>query len=206
MPEPETLNQPVPAPSQPGPSDAAAASSPSLPAKAGTALALPENLISSIDLSRTIRELAALDESLYQANVRVPGQSVKLARSSRILEDLATANGVSLLDTAKRGELLSSLKSYAKTAPRIHMSFAVEPSAKFSTRMVVWLRQNIDPLILLEIGLQPTLAVGCMVRTNNRFFDMSLRHRFKEQRHILREKIGRPPETAAPAVSEVATP
>ena len=157
------------------------------------AFVLPENLISSIDLHRTVRELAALDESFYQASVRVPGQSVKLARSSQILEDLAAVNGVSLLDMSQRGELLAALKSYTPNAPRIHMSFAAEPSAKFSARMVIWLRQNIDPLILLEIGLQPTLAVGCSVRTNNRVFDMSLRHRFREQRHILREKIAEAP-------------
>lgn len=153
------------------------------------AFIFPENLISSIDLNRTVRELSALDESLYQANVRVPGQPVKLARSSQILEDLAAVNGISLLDTAGREKLLNNLKSCVNSVPRIHISFAVEPSAKFSTRIVVWLRQNIDPLILLEVGLQPTLAIGCSVRTNNKVFDMSLRHRFKEQRHLLREKI-----------------
>lgn len=174
---------------------------------------LPENLITPVDLSRTVRELSALDESLYQANIRTPGQPVKLARSSRILEDLATANNVSLLDTLGRAELLEALKTFVNQAPRVHISFATEPSARFNGRIIVWLRQNIHPQILLEIGLQPMLAVGCMVRTPNKVFDMSLRHRFKEQRHSLRDSIAglknnKPAagDNPAPLTSEVSAP
>lgn len=211
MPEPEVPNHsPAVSPDPPVVEQASASiptSQPNAPAapELSAVLVFPENLISSIDMSRTARELAALDESLYQANVREPGQSVKLARSSRILEDLAAANNISLLDTEQRGELLATMKGLIASAPRIHISFAVEPSAKFSQRMVIWLRQNIHPRLLLEIGLQPTLAVGCVVRTNNKVFDMSLRHRFKEQRHLLREKIGDlPPEQQV--APEVAAP
>src|SRR3989344_2951456 len=90
---------------------------------------LPEDLISSVDLARTLRELVALDESLYQANLRAPGQSTKVGRSSRILEDVAAHNGVSLLNAQHRAELINALKAFGRTAPKIHMSFAVEPSA-----------------------------------------------------------------------------
>jgi hypothetical protein len=151
---------------------------------------LPESLISLIDLSRTMRELVALDESLYQANLRAAGEpTAKVNRSSRILEDIAASNGVSLLDAGHRSELIAALKNFDKNAQRIHMSFAVEPSAKFTRNIIIWLRQNIHPLLLLEIGLQPTLAAGVMVRTNNKVFDMSLRHHFAENRHLLYEKI-----------------
>lgn len=170
-----------------------------------TGMVLPESLISSIDLSRVLRELTTLDGLLYQENVRAPKQPANLARSSQILEDLASANSVSLAEASQRGELLAALKALEDKSPHIHMSFAVETSAKFNKRMIIWLRENIHPLVLLEIGLQPLLAIGCVVRTDNKIFDMSLRHRFKEQRHILREKIGGLNEAAASTVTKTPT-
>ncbi len=176
-----------------------------LTARSVKTLVLPESLISSVDLHRTMRELLALDDLLHQADVRAPGVPVNLGRSSQVLEDLTTANGVSLPDAPQRGELLEAMKSLTNNAPVIHMSFAVEPSAIVSSRIIIWLRQNIDPLVLLEIGLQPLLAVGCMLRTNNKMFDMSLRHRFQEQRHILREKIAEQSDGPASVVTAVSS-
>lgn len=152
-------------------------------------ITLPERLVSSVDLSRTIRELEALDESMRQAALRKPGEPTKLSRSSVTLEELARENGVQLTDATQREQLIGLLHGFMDHAPRIHMSVAAEPSAAFSHRVTIWLRQNIHPLTLLEIGLQPTLAAGCIIRTNNKLFDMSLRHRFKDNRGILYEKI-----------------
>lgn len=150
---------------------------------------LPENLISPVDLMRIIRELSALDDVLYQSNLRTPGQPTKINRTSRILEEVAEANQLSLINAQHRAELISALKAFLDHAPKIHMSFAVEPSPKFTRSIIVWLRSNIHPLLLLEIGLQPTMAVGAVVRTTNKVFDMSLRHHFAENRHLLNEKI-----------------
>lgn len=152
-------------------------------------IVLPEQLTSSVDLARIIRELEALDESLRQAQIRKPGTPTKLSRSSITLEDVAQLNKVSLTDQKQREQLLELLRAFHIHAPRIHMSLATEPSAAFIQKIIVWLRSNIHPVVLLEVGLQPTLAAGCMVRTSNRMFDMSLRHRFTENRHLLVEKI-----------------
>ncbi len=152
-------------------------------------LVLPDSLISPADLSRTVRELAALHESLHQAAIRTPGHATKLPRSSPLLEDLAASNKTSLLDVSQRTTLLGQLRTYADKPPRIHISFAVEPSAKFLLRLIVWLRTNINPTILLETGLQPGLAIGCVVRTDNKLLDMSLRSRFHQQRRLLVEQL-----------------
>jgi hypothetical protein len=152
-------------------------------------LKLPERLISSIDLSRTLRELQGLDEALRQAELRKPGEPSKLIRSSVALEEMARINGVALTDKAHREQMIEVLHGFLEHAPRIHMSVAVEPSAKFTQRMIIWLRANIHPLILMEVGLQPTLAAGCMIRTNNKIFDMSLRHKFTENRQLLADSI-----------------
>ena len=152
-------------------------------------ITLPEQLTSSVDLSRTLRELQALDESLRQAQIRKPGTPTQLSRSSVTLEDLARLNKVQLTDQKQREQLIVLLKAFYDHAPRIHMSLATEPSANFVRKITVWLRTNIHPVILLEIGLQPTLAAGCMIRTNNKIFDLSLRHRFTENRELLVQKI-----------------
>jgi hypothetical protein len=152
-------------------------------------IVLPERLVSSVDLSRTIRELEALDESLRQAELRKPGEPTKLSRSSVTLEEMAKLNNIALTDGVQRQQMLAVLKAFYQNAPRIHMSFAAEPSANFVRKILVWMRSNLSPIIVLEIGLQPTLAAGCMIRTTNKMFDMSLRHRFADNRYILVEKI-----------------
>jgi hypothetical protein len=151
---------------------------------------LPDRLISSVDLSRTLRELKALDDSLHQAELRKPGEPTQLARSSATLEELAQINNIALTDKAQREQLIAIMQAFYEHAPRVHMSVAVEPSARFTQQVTIWMRKNINPVLLIEVGLQPTLAAGCMLRTSNKIFDMSLRHRFIESRHILFEKLG----------------
>jgi hypothetical protein len=154
-----------------------------------TQLKLPERIIGSVDLSRSIRELKAIDDWLNQAAIRGSGQAISMPKTSKSLEEIAALNGVSLLDKNHRTQLIAVLDAFSIHAPRIHMSFAVEPSGQFTQKMVIWMRQNINPVILLEIGLQPTLAAGCTVRTTNKLFDLSLRHRFTEKRLELVKSI-----------------
>lgn len=166
-------------------------------------IALPERLVSSVDMSRAIRELEAVDESLRQAELRKPGEPTKLARSSSTLEELAKLNNIQLTDRAQREQLLEALRAFHIHAPRIHISLATEPSGAFIQKIAFWMRQNINPVILVEVGLQPTLAAGCQIRTSNKIFDMSLRHRFAENRHLLVDKINEVEEPApAPAPVE----
>lgn len=153
-------------------------------------IVFPKQLISSVDLSRTIRELQALDESLRQTQLRKPGEPTKLSRSSLTLEDMARLNDVSLLDERQREQLIALLQALLEHSPRIHMSVAAEPSGQFVQNITAWMRQKIHPTILVEVGLQPTLAAGCMIRTTNKVFDMSLRNRLAESRSLLSEKIG----------------
>lgn len=169
---------------------------------------LPERLVSSVDLSRTMRELKAVDDWLNQAALRGSGQAVTIPKTSTTLEELATLNGISLLDKAHREQLLAVLSAFSEHAPRIHMSFAVEPSAPFTRRMITWMRTSVNPVILLEIGLQPTLAAGCTVRTTNKLFDLSLRHRFTDSRLMLVESIAKSTVDApkTPVVSATAAP
>lgn len=179
-----------------------------------TNIKLPERVVGSVDLSRAIRELRAIDDWLNQAAIRGSGQAVSVPKTSRTLEEIATQNGVSLLDKKQRQQLIQVLDAFFVQAPRIHMSFAVEPTAPFTKTMVVWMRANISAVILLEIGLQPSLAAGCTVRTTNKLFDMSLRHRFTERRLELIQSITEatvdtkvdPGQVASAGTSDTRTP
>ncbi len=54
---------------------------------------------------------------------------------------------------------------------------------------MTWLRQNIHPYVMVTVGVQPTIAAGCIVRSTNKYFDFSLRENFAGNRDILLNAI-----------------
>lgn len=152
-------------------------------------IVFPDQLAGLVDLARVTRELSALNESLHQASIRTPGNSVQLPKTSKILEELASLNKVSLLDQTQREQLIQLLESIKAHAPVVHIAFASEPSTAFVKKITGWMRNNVSPITLVDIGLQPTITAGCTLRTTNKVFDMSLRHRFAETREILVKKL-----------------
>jgi len=151
-------------------------------------LQLPLLVVGPSDVARLLREIEALDEYLHQASLKKEHE-VKLPRVSRMLEELATGNELDLQHANARKLATDFLQSVQSSSPVITLSFAVDPSSAFVGKITVWLRQNIHPLLLLRIGLQPSIAAGCTVRTTNRYYDFSLRSHFKEQREILLQKL-----------------
>jgi F0F1-type ATP synthase delta subunit len=152
-------------------------------------LILPLTLVGDIDITRLLREINALDDFFIAAEVRKTGSGVQPPRLTRLLNDVALTNKFNLLQKKDRAELTNCLEELRKTAPNIHISFASEPSPKALEQILRWLRENIHPLILLRVGLQPTIAAGCMLRTANKVFDMSLRERLNKQEPYLVELI-----------------
>jgi F0F1-type ATP synthase delta subunit len=59
-------------------------------------------------------------------------------------------------------------------------------------KIVTWWRENIDPFVLVEIGLQPNIAAGCLVRTSNRQYDFSLRRRLQAKKADLAKYLEEP--------------
>jgi hypothetical protein len=157
------------------------------------ALQLPTQIVGPVDVARLIRELEALEDFLHQASIREPGsQSPKLPRTSRLLDELVALNHLSLLSNEDRQRVTQLLAELKEHAPRLHISFARDPSAAFTDKIITWLRQNIHPELLLRIGLEPTIAAGCIVRTPNRLFDFSLRQHFIAQRQTLIKLVDNP--------------
>jgi F0F1-type ATP synthase delta subunit len=170
----------------------------------GKHLELPVIVFGPVEIHRLQRELEALEDFLEQAAIREPGKQPPLPRTSRILEALANNNRFNLLTAQDRKELAAFLQFIDTKAPVIHISLAADPSSAFTAKVVAWLRTTIHPYTLLHLGLQPTIAAGCILRTNNKSFDFSLRHRFYDQRQLLIDELSGPTQAAQPVVSSTA--
>ncbi len=160
------------------------------PSSAAPELHLPVLVFGAVEVRRLGRELEELEAYLQQASIRQTAakSSDLLPRVSRLLDALAAENNCSLLKQADRTILQQFLLSLA-TAPAMHISFASDPSSAFMAKLVAWLRTNVHPLILVQIGLQPAIAAGCVLRTTNRIFDLSLRQHFSDQKQLLIETL-----------------
>ncbi len=150
---------------------------------------LPLGIMTVIDLRQIARELAALDEFSFQSSIRTAGRQPALPKTSRELDELARDNSINLLAEADRQKLVAFVQELSQTAPVIHISFASEPSRAFLSQIVSWFRQQVHPQVILQVGLQPSIAAGCTIRTTNKFFDFSLRQYFSGKHQLLIDKL-----------------
>jgi F0F1-type ATP synthase delta subunit len=152
-------------------------------------LKLPPSIINPVDVARLMRELTGLNDFFVAAKARPAGTSLQLPKLSRTMDQLSHENEVNLLETDQRSKLMEQLQAVYKKAPHFHISFAVEPPPRALEKILLWLRQNIHPQTLLSVGLQPSIAAGCVLRTTNRVFDMSLRTHLSNQSEYLLQLI-----------------
>jgi F0F1-type ATP synthase delta subunit len=158
------------------------------PKAAARQLALPNSVVGPVDLGRLLRELETIENALMQLRLQTKDK-LKLPATSRLLDQTIELNKLDLLEPADLQKLQQFLHHTKETAPVLHISFGADPSVIFTQKLVLWLRQEIDPSVLLTIGLQPSIGAGCMVRTTNKHFDFSLRERFTKQRQLLIEQL-----------------
>lgn len=160
---------------------------------------LPNTVISYADVMRLARELDRLEDFFTGAANRPPGSpQAGPPRLTHSLEQLARDNDLNLLEAAGRRRLGEFLKQLQDRAPRLHISFAAEPSPLGLERILTWFRVNIHPYALVQVGIQPGIAAGCVLRTANRQFDMSLRSHLSGQQ----EYLGRLIQAAAATTAE----
>lgn len=152
-------------------------------------ITLPIQVTSRVDVARLLREVEQVDGFLKQAAIREPGTSVKLPKTSRQLEELASGNKLNLLLDADRLRLVGFLTAIKSKAPLLHISFSAEPAPVFIQKILTWLRREIHPLLLLHVGLQPSIGAGCTIRGNSLYLDLSLRQYFQKQRPLLLNKL-----------------
>lgn len=152
-------------------------------------LKLPLTLIGPADVNRLIRELKTLDDFFVGAKARKSGTAIQPPRLTRLLDEVARNNKANLLEGPERTKLKEALQDLLKKAPLLHISFAAEPSPKALERILIWIRDNLDSQALVQVGLQPSIAAGCILRTPNKIFDMSLRASLEKQEPYLARLI-----------------
>ncbi len=172
-------------------------------------MALPNGVVTRGDVGRLAKESEELDGILSSAAVR--GGGIELPKTSKLLDETVAMNKLNMLQADDRKTLISFLQKTRTSAPTLHISFNTDPSPSFQQSLVTWIRQEINPAILLQIGLHPNIGAGCVVRTTNKFFDFSLRQRFTQQRQLLIDKLqgDAPVAPAAPQIEpslEIAAP
>ncbi len=153
-------------------------------------LKLPTTIASRRDVIRLHREVRSFIDATTQSIMR-HDNPVKYPAISDQLRALAVVNQVDMRDPKRCEELLKKIEYVKANAPSVHISFPVEPTADILERLVVWFRQEINPLIVIQVGIQPTIAAGVVVRTPNHQFDFSLRRHLYQNRHKLGEALQR---------------
>ena len=150
---------------------------------------IPTMVVGQIDIARCMRELNGLNDFFTGSRHRSPGTTVDTPKLSRHLDQLAKLNGLNLLEESHRNQLYQQLNLVLGQAPKIHISFASEASPKALDTLITWFRANVHPQTLLQVGLQPNMAAGCVIRTPNKVFDLSMRSYLKTQEKYLTQLI-----------------
>jgi len=154
-----------------------------------TTLALPTNVVTLSDVGHLLRELESVENKLLQLKMRNTDSPTALPSVSKHLEQLATLNKLNLLHENDLQTLKSLITTFKEKAPLMYISFSSEPAPDFLEKLIVWIRREINPNVLINVGLRPTIGAGCVVRTTNKYFDLSLRQTFMEKRQLLLEQI-----------------
>lgn len=150
---------------------------------------LPVSIVTESDISQLIYELEKIENFFLQIKMRRAGDNMTLPKTTSPMEELVTINELSLLKEGDREKLKFILTTIRNKSPVIHMSFSSTPNQKFLEKVIVWLRQNISDVIILQVGLQPNIGAGFTLRTTNKFFDFSLRQHLDKKRDLLISEI-----------------
>ncbi|HSX06530.1 MAG TPA: hypothetical protein VLG92_02325 [Candidatus Saccharimonadia bacterium] len=148
----------------------------------------PPALVTRADLARLVREVEAIDNEFEAQKARnhTSGKTgYRLPALSRSLGDFLDLNKLDLTDDHGRMVLKEQLRITKDKAPIIHMVFAVEADPASLAQLVTYLRKEIHPQTLLNVGLQPALVGGAYIRTPNHIHDFSLRELLASKRNVI---------------------
>lgn len=150
---------------------------------------LPLGIVTRSDVGRLVRETESIDGFLHQATIRQPGFTLALPKTSALFNEFVTINKLNMLKPLDRQNQYKFLQNLSHTAPVVHISFSNDPSPLFLQKLISWMRQQLHPNLILHIGLQPTIGAGCVIRTTNKQFDLSLKRHFDKQKNLLIEGL-----------------
>ncbi len=148
---------------------------------------LPAVLIGRADLARLAREVEAVENDLESQKVRASAGATgyHMSTVSRLLIDFVTLNKIEVASDKALVGLKEDLRLMKDKAPILHMTFATDADEEFLQQLVQWVRAEIHPHALIDVGLQPRIIGGVHVRTPNQVHDFSVRALLKGKRSII---------------------
>jgi len=115
-----------------------------------------------------------------------------LPEVSSALAQLIKDNDIKVTTTSLK-ELKTWLAELKQSAPVLRLTFTSDPENAIITRIVKWFREQSGKEVLVRIGVQPTIAAGCIVHTPSHQYDFSLRNYLLQNTalfsEILNEKL-----------------
>lgn len=153
---------------------------------------LPPSLITKIDLAHMINEVESIDSTLEAQKVRgVPKEQYRLPAVSRTLTDFLSLNKIDVFDDQIRMTFKEHLRKLKDKIPVVHLTFATSADPESLEYLAAWIRQELNPLAVLSVGLQPSLIGGVYIRTPNHIHDYSMRALFKGKTAVLVNDLAR---------------
>jgi len=155
-----------------------------------TSLKLPDSINSPNSVSQLIDELENIEDFFLKLKVKSSLSQVDIPKTSMSLEELSKINNLNLMKSEERASLKLFLHFIRTKAPVIHLSFSSVPSDQFTSKIINWFRTEINPHLLISIGLQPNIGAGFRMRTTNKLYDFSLSKYLSASKQLLTEAIG----------------
>lgn len=147
---------------------------------------LPKQLIRRADLARLVREVEDIDSELEAQKVRSKGSGeYRLPNMSNALSECIAINKIEITDDHTRMLFKENLRALKDSAPIVHLTFAIEADPASLQTIASWLRDNIHPQTLIEVGLQPGLIAGVYMRTPNQVHDFTIKNLFAQKRDVM---------------------
>jgi F0F1-type ATP synthase delta subunit len=155
-------------------------------------LRLPPSILGINEVNQALREIDLIEDQAMQHRIyraEIHNSTAGVLSVSNSLNELAINNGLDLDDGVMRSKLKGILSDIKQHAPVIHMGLAREITNAELIPIIDWMRSNLHPDTLLNVGLQPDIIGGCTIRTPNRYYDFSLKKHFETARVSLLTKI-----------------
>lgn len=142
---------------------------------------LPVQIVTPADISRLVREIDEIEAFFEESSLKA-ATTKTIPQASQQLTALMNENTLNIVHKNDRAMLALFLKHLRLKAPLVHISFATDPKPDFLMKLVLWFRSNAHPHVLVQIGLQPNIAAGCVLRTTNKYFDFSFKQHFEQSK------------------------
>lgn len=96
-------------------------------------------------------------------------------------------------------EILNRLSEDSKQLKTLSLTVPIALSRADVVAIGTWAHQEVDPDLLLDVAVDPSVAVGCRLVWNNRLYDFSLDRYLTENKAALYERFAQAQE--APTMS-----